>query len=390
MLGPAMRILMISTDFVPLPGGLARHVIELSKALCALGHDVMVLSVPMQGAPAGWSVVEGVPVFRARWLPPGLKRFKLAVPVAVTTLAGYALRRPVDIVHWHNVPRETLAAKRAYGPRRVFTNHTSGFVRAATAGNEQQLRPYRAAIDLADAVIACCPRRADLSRQYAHRPGKVVYIPNGVDTERFSPARHRGEDIRPRYRLGPHAPLVLTVARLELVKGVDNLVAAMLSVAEREPQARLLLVGNGAERSRLQERVAAMGLQRCVVFAGEQPNEIVPQYLRACDIAVLPSRIEATSIFGLEAMACGKPLVGTRVGGIPEVVDDGRTGVLVEPGNPEQMASAICDLLANPAKRHAMGTAARERAVAEFSWRAIAERTAALYESLLQEPRRAA
>jgi len=381
---------MISSDFLPLPGGLARHVIELSKALCALGHDVMVLSVPMQGAPAGWSVVDGVPVFRARWLPPGLKRFKLAVPVAVTTLAGYALRRPVDIVHWHNVPRPTFAAKRAYGARRVFTNHTSGFAQAAVEGDMHGLVGYVEAINLADAVIAPSRERAELTRRYADPPDKVVYIPNGVDTARFFPHAKPDHHMRVRHGIGPHDPVILTVARLVPVKGIEDLIAAMSGVVKRHPQARLLLLGDGPERSPLEAQVHAARLGKSVVLAGNQPNEVVPGYLRTCDVAVLPSRSEGMSVFSLEAMAAGKALIATRVGGTVEVVQHGRTGLLVEPGRPQELANAICQLLADPERRRAMGAAARQRAVAEFSWRAIAERTAALYESLLQEPRTAA
>jgi len=380
-----MRILMISTDFLPVEAsGIARHVLELSKALRGLGHEVAIFSVPLRDARAGRSTVEGVPVFRAGRLPYGLKSFRLAFRVGLAALWGRAFRRPAHLAHWHCPTRfEARAARAAYGAHRVFTNHTSAFAEAAAEGDEKRLAFYREAIQLADAVIAASQERAELTRRYADRPAKVVYIPNGVDTERFSPAAEADQDLRAQHGIGPHDPLVLTVARLMPVKGIEYLIAAMSSVVKCQPRARLLLVGDGPLRTGLVQQVAAAGLQESVVFAGERPNRTIPGYLRACDVAVLSSRIETTSLFALEAMASGKPLIGTRVGGIPELIEDGRTGILVEPGRPDELAEAICDLLASPERRLAMGAAGRERVVAGFTWRAIAERTAGLYESLV-------
>jgi glycosyltransferase involved in cell wall biosynthesis len=125
------------------------------------------------------------------------------------------------------------------------------------------------------------------------------------------------------------------------------------------------------------------GMRDRVKFLGAVPNSSMPEIYRACDVAVLPSLAEATSIAGLEAMACGLPLVGTNVGGIPAIVADGVSGLLVPPADPDALAGALDRLVDNAGLRRAMGEAGRCSAQGNFSWPIIARRTAAAYEACL-------
>jgi glycosyltransferase involved in cell wall biosynthesis len=120
-------------------------------------------------------------------------------------------------------------------------------------------------------------------------------------------------------------------------------------------------------------------LDRCV-FLGSVPQERMPEVYRGADVAVLPSLREATSIAGLEAMATGLPIVGTNVGGIPEIVQDGISGLLVPPGEPVAMAEALKTMIQNATLRHSCGQAGRERVEQDFSWAAIARRTTGFLE----------
>ena len=142
---------------------------------------------------------------------------------------------------------------------------------------------------------------------------------------------------------------------------------------------KCLIAGDGAEMGKFSQEVIRLAIADKVIFAGRVPNTEMPKYYAASDVVVLPSLKEATSIAGLEAMATGKPLVGTNVGGIPQIITDGETGILVPPRNPDELAHAIVFLLNDDGKRAAMGLNARKRAESEFSWQIIAGKTQNIY-----------
>ena len=135
---------------------------------------------------------------------------------------------------------------------------------------------------------------------------------------------------------------------------------------------------------KLKNEVFKLGIADSVIFAGRMPNLEMPKYYAASDIVVLPSLKEATSIAGLEAMACGKPLVGANVGGIPQIIADGETGILVPPKNSESLSCAIVSLLIDDEKRTTIGLNARKRAENEFSWQVIARKTQKVYNKIVR------
>jgi glycosyltransferase involved in cell wall biosynthesis len=151
--------------------------------------------------------------------------------------------------------------------------------------------------------------------------------------------------------------------------------------AER-PDVQFLIVGGGfpEERARFESMLAVEGQRHDVFFTGNVPNTAMPRFYALATIATLPSLMEATSISGLEAMSSGLPLVGTNVGGIPEIIDDGVSGLLVEPRRPDQLAAAYLRLLGDADLRTRLGAGARARVEREFAWPAISARTVAVYE----------
>jgi glycosyltransferase involved in cell wall biosynthesis len=161
-------------------------------------------------------------------------------------------------------------------------------------------------------------------------------------------------------------------------------VEAFAALADRHPQAHLVLGGDGPCEPELRELVAQTGLADRVHFLGMRQD--VPEILRSLDVAVMSSDFEGTPLFALECMAAGTPLVATRVGGLPDLIDDGHTGTLVPPRDPAALSAAIDELISDPERREAVAAAARERAK-EFSIDRIAERFASLYESLLDQAR---
>jgi glycosyltransferase involved in cell wall biosynthesis len=180
---------------------------------------------------------------------------------------------------------------------------------------------------------------------------------NPVDLSRFRPvdaATRRA--VREALGIEWDVPVVICVARFDPVKGVDVLIDAWREIASTIPQAMLLLVGDGPLREALAQRIRANGLNTSVRFLGYRSD--VEAVLRAADLCVVPSRSEGFSLAALEAMATGLPVVATGVGGLPEVVKDGETGVLVEPENPPALAKAVIRLLADPTLRSEVAAAA--------------------------------
>ncbi len=217
---------------------------------------------------------------------------------------------------------------------------------------------------------------------------EVVY--NGVE---ISQPRTEAEISRARkdLRLGPGEIAIGTIGHFAPLKGYEDLLRAAVPVIAKVPSARLLITGDAVYpayrdyRLRLENEAAWLGLKEKVIFTGsrEDPSEI----LNALDIFVLPSRSEGFGRANLEAMAAGLPVVSTRVGGIPEVVSDGETGILVPHRDPEALAEAIIALAEDRERRAVMGRAGRRRAE-EFSLERMLAGTVAVYDSILPERRR--
>jgi glycosyltransferase involved in cell wall biosynthesis len=249
-----------------------------------------------------------------------------------------------------------------------------------TMGMESRARYVvnRLTAPLADRVTAVSPAVRDFVVQHVGIPAsKVLVIPNGVDVARFT-------DVRPVARaawgLPSAGPLIGAVMRLEPVKGGETLVRAMAAL--RMAGAHAVVVGDGPQREAWESLADALGVGERTHFVGYQAN--VPAWLAACDVFVLPSDWEGMPNAALEAMAAGRPAVATAVGGTPDVVLDGVTGLLVPPRDPAALAQAIQSLLDDPVRARAMGVAGRQRVEQYFSLAAVVAQTVALYDSLLQ------
>ena len=209
-------------------------------------------------------------------------------------------------------------------------------------------------------------------------PSLVRVVPNAI------PAPRPGSPERLRSHLGipDDAPVVGVVGLLRAQKALEVLVDAAALMRDRVPGLRVLIAGDGPERARLEALVRARGLESVVSLLGVRSD--VPDVLAALDVAVLTSDFEGTPLAVLEYMAAGKAIVATRVGGVPELLDEGEHGLLVPPRDPAALAEAVELLLADPVRRHALGRAARERQRREFDLNATVRGLEALYEELLR------
>ena len=209
---------------------------------------------------------------------------------------------------------------------------------------------------------------------------RVVYT--GVDQEAFSP----GDKASARKKLGlPDGPMLVCMARIEGIKQPGLLLAAFAKIAERHPRLTLAWVGDGAGKAALAADVRTTGLADRVLLPGSAKHDDVPTWLAAADIVVLGSSSEGLPNSLVEAAACARPIVATSVGGIPEVVSDGQTGLLVPKGDAGALAAAIGRLLDDPDLARQMGERGRELVLGRFSWRKHGEEMVDVYRSLVGE-----
>jgi glycosyltransferase involved in cell wall biosynthesis len=240
----------------------------------------------------------------------------------------------------------------------------------------------RAATSWADAVVVNAAAVARfMVEEVGARPDRIRVIANGVDVDSFRPRRDGDPDLRAGLWPAGGAEVVGAVMTLTAKKNPEDFVAAAARVAALRPAAKFLIAGEGPLRAEVASRIAGAGLAGRFLLLGLRRD--VPDVLRALDLLVLPSAREGLPNVVLEAMATGLPVVATSVGGTPDLVLPGVTGLLVPPGDPGALASAILAVLGDPAAARRMGAEALRRVREAYSLDGMVRRTEALYEELL-------
>jgi len=296
----------------------------------------------------------------------------------VRELAAYLRRREIDLLHAHLFRAELLgtrAAQTAGTPVVVATAHSS---RVRSPADIAALAAVTPSIDR---LIAPSGAVAAKVRAEGRGAAEITVVPNGVDLDRFSPHRSSQEMAEVRASLGipPGAFLIGVVARLEPEKGHRYLLEALPPILDAVPDAWLLLVGEGSQTDALRAQAGSLALpaRQKVVVAGFQTD--VGAVTQALDVAVLPSLREAQGLVLLEAMAAGRPVVASAVGGIPETVRDGVDGVLVPPADPDALAAAIIRLAGDAQLRDRLAAAGRRRVEDRCSVTASVRQVEAIY-----------
>lgn len=317
----------------------------------------------------------GVPMRRIPPMPLGLGGAR-RVPALVRLLR----RERPDVFHAHlSSPvacKWGLAAAVAARIPAVLGTVQVGAYKPPNRSAYWQLRALARRVDRYFAVSR--EIAAELVEELGWPGEKVEVLYNAVDVERTALAAPPG--LRTQLGGSETRPLVLTPARLNAQKGHDTLLEAIAEV----PEALFLLAGDGPERGRLEAFAAELGVSDRVRFLGRR--EDVPQLLAACDVFVLPSLYEGSSLAVLEAMGAGIPIVSSAIGGTDELIDDGRSGLLVPPGDAAALAAALRRVLADPQLREDFAARARERVDAGLTREQNAERVTGVYRELLGEP----
>lgn len=265
----------------------------------------------------------------------------------------------------------------------VSTFHTLARVKAAGGDPESAQRDRAEAeiVQCADAICVSCDEEEDQFRlHYGDPQGRLEIIAPGVEHAFFAPGDQAGA--RRALGLAVDRPLLLFVGRIQPLKGPDVAIRALAELAD--PRASLVIVGGAsgadgdAETRRAVDLVDELGLHDRVRFVEPQPHHILSTYYRAADVVLAPSRSESFGLVALEAAACGVPVVASAVGGLISLVDDGRTGRLIDGRDPVDYARAVADILSDDRGRKAMSAAAVERARG-YTWSFAAARLRRLY-----------
>jgi starch synthase len=368
-------------------GGAGVHVEHLVRALRAAGSAVDVHSFG--------GTADGATAHEA---DPQLSSANAALQVLSTDLRIAAATADCDVVHSHTWYADLAGhlSGLLHGIPHVVTTHSLEPHRpwkAEQLGGGYAVSSWaeRTAVLAADAVIAVSRGMArDVLASYPELdPDRVHVVYNGIDAAAYAPVS--GTDVLERYGVDPAVPYALFVGRITRQKGLAHLLRAA-----RELPGQLVLCAGAPDTPEIAAETGDLveGLQKTragVVLISEMlPKEQVAQLLSHATVFVCPSVYEPLGIVNLEAMACGTAVVASAVGGIPEVVLDAETGLLVpyDEGDPQAfeagLARAVAELLADPARAAALGRAGRGRAVAEFDWDAIAVRTLDVYRSVLR------
>ena len=383
-----MRIVITADSYLPRLGGQEVGAFRLAKYLRRRGHSVTIVTTEKHS----WEGPEegGHEVIR---LP---HRFDLIHRRKLVSRLG-SLFRDAEVVHsryCYRLAALSAPVARRMGRRFVVSLHGLGLL--DNPGDSLlkrwgHRRYRRLSLTLADAVIATSGEFARLAAGYAD-PSRIHVIPNGVDTDEFDAARPAPEALRRRYT---DDPVVLAVRRLVPKNGIQYLAQAAPSILARCPRARFVIGGWGSQEAELRRLVRDLGVEAHFDFVGAIPNAEVAGYLAAARVVVFPSSMESTSHACLEAMAMGRPVVASRLGGLQELLGEKERGILVDlfdsrgssydapallpPAAVERLASAILDLLLDPGKAERIGAAGRRHALENFDWNDLADRILEVY-----------
>jgi glycosyltransferase involved in cell wall biosynthesis len=346
--------------------GSADPVLRLLDALRRRGHRPLLGVVPgdrfeTKAREAGFEPLAGLSLSSRLALP--------ALVRDVRRLARVVRDEGVDVVHAHHSHDHWLAVLAA--GRRVPVVRTFHSLRAVRGGRLDRWLYRRTA-----AVFAVSRQIETRCRETGLAASRVVWTPGTADLPRFT-ADADGAAIRDEFKLG-EAPVVVTVSRLAANRGHELLLQAFRLLLATRPEARLLLVGKGETRERLEQTVAEMGLTGQVVFTGYRDRDL-PDVLAAADcFALMAAGSDDSCRAALEAMAAARPVVARRVGALPETIAHGETGLLVGEDRPEAVAAALAAILGDRERARAMGRAGRARVTTEFG----PDRSAAIVETV--------
>jgi glycosyltransferase involved in cell wall biosynthesis len=395
-----VKVCFLSPEYLPLSGGTGAYVYYLSKELMKLGNSACIVT--------GYNESRDVKIndrhrifFIKSLKAPVVKSFLFAA-AASRKLNSIRGSFPVDIAHVNLPLVPSFAVPSGFGRTLISTVHSTwkgeaeairGEPYSRLNSNEKFMVSFNwllrvfeeRMLERSNRVIAVSDfTRRELLQYYKVKEAKIRVIHNGVDVDKFKPA---ADKLKAKAELGfnPEDKAILSVGRLYARKGLFTLIESMAFVTRKFRNAKFIIAGKGLsnEMKKLVSYATKLGVKDNIVFTGYFPDKKLPRLYQAADIFAFSTFYENLPFAVLEALSTGLPVVTTRVGGIPEMIDSGKNGFLVEPSNSKELADKILYYLEHPAAASEMGLLARKTIESQFDWRLIVKKVVKVYDEAL-------
>ena len=395
-----VRVCFISPEYLPLSGGTGSYVYYLSNELMKRGNSAYIVTGYDESGDI--KVNEQHRIFFLKTLKtPIVKSFQFAAS-ASRKLNKMRSRLPVDITHVNLPLVPSFAVPAGFGKALVTTVHSTwkgeaeaikGEPYSRLNANEKFMVRFNwflrlfeeRMLERSNKIIAVSDfTRRELLQYYPVEADKIRVIHNGVDTDKFKPASDKRK-AKAELGLSTADKAVLSVGRLYARKGLFTLIESAALVARKFGNVKFIIAGKGLsnEMAKLVNYAAKLGVKENLVFTGYFPDKKLPRLYQAADIFAFSTFYENLPFAVLEALSTGLPVVTTRVGGIPEMIESGRNGFLVEPFNSRELAEKILFYLEHPAEAAEMALSARRTIEEKFDWRLIVKKVLDVYAEAL-------
>jgi len=381
---------MLTWEFPPrIVGGIARHCEGLAKALSHQGHEVHIVTLDLPGIPY-YEEIDGVKIYRTA--------AQLGHPnfITWTLLFNHFLEKRMadlcktveyDVIHVHDwlTAPVGVSSKHFLNKPMVLTVHSTEYGRSSLHNPDSYTIDgieWWATYEANKLIVTTEFMRREVCDHFHVPWEKVEIVPNGIDLRKFPTSVDR-EGVRRRYGIHAHEKLVLCVGRLVPQKGVEYLIKAVPLIAQRHRDAKFIVVGDGWLKSHLEYIARSSEHGGKISFTGFIPDSELVALLMSADVLVVPSIYEPFGIVAIEGMAAGVPVVATQIGGLGEIVEHDKTGILVYSRNPESIAWGVDRVLSDPSHSRWLIQNALEKVQKTYSWEAIAMKTVKVYEEVV-------
>ncbi|MES5896811.1 glycosyltransferase [Bacillus cereus group sp. RP43] len=373
------NILMVSHDYLPNIGGVAVYVHEMSYALSNMGHKVTILTQYQ----AEYGKVKEEHFENVRILRVPISRLRklndLQYIYRMRNLINKLQKEEqIDVVHWHTLNKDARVIRNLkVDGLEVYTNHLSWFRMLYNEGNYKKIYSL-----IKDPDFIICPSR-EIEKMSGELFGneRSCYLPNGVNPSMFVLNENDVEEIRKSYNIPLKDKVVLTTNRMEPIKGMRYFIDSISGILKEHPDTTIIIIGDGSEQIKLRKKIQSQNInQSKVIFIGKVANIEIKKWMSLADIYVQPSLMEGCSIAIIEAMACSKAIVASKVGGNPDIISHGESGLLVRPMSSLRLQEAVSYLLKNPEICKKLGLRAKEKVENDLNWVSLAEHISKIYE----------
>lgn len=383
-----MDICMVTWEYPPrIVGGIARHCEGLARALGKMGHSVNVITLDFPGAPR-YEENGNVKIHRIS--------IELGHPNFITWvfIFNHFMEKKIamlskdvkfDVIHIHDwlVALVGITAKHYLRRPLVLTLHSTEVGRAFSLNNPDSYLidgiEWWATYESKRVIVTSNSMKREVEEHFHLPQDKIDVIPNAIDTSKYE-VRVDREAVRRRYGIAPDDKIVLFVGRLVPQKGVEYLIKATSKIVSNHPNARIVIVGDGWLKEYLWSLAESSGYRHKILFLGFLSDSELIELTLSSDALVVPSVYEPFGIVALEGMAAGVPVVASNVGGLAEIIEHDRTGVLVYAGDPDSIAWGVSRILSDPTYAHWLVENAKRKIRDTYSWDAVARRTVEVYE----------